>query len=1006
MVVPVYNMEKYLERCVDSILEQTYENLEIILVNDCSTDGSAKIIEKYIEQDERIKRVVHEKNRGLFQARISGCDVATGKYIAFIDSDDHISVDWFRTLVKKAEAEQADITVGEWCYDFGNEKRYCNLDHFRVRDYRLLDDDVLKNYMEQEGRNFSWSVVWNKLYTKSLWDKCVQEFKSFSKKHGHMLMWEDIAFSTGLWARAKKAVNVHGANYFYVQHSGASTALNKNKKRNLKYIIDASAALSFVKEQLQELNVYNEFKENYLNWHRRYVSIVYQNIVIDQGQGQFEEKIRESFHYDGKFSERENFFYELQTSLTASFIWLEDIKRKILQPQVQYVSFDIFDTLIQRPFWEPTDLFHLLSDRLNQEGGAYVNFAVIRREAEMNCRKINELKCPSREEIELDEIYDFIGQQHAFDKVQLEEIKKLEVDLEIRYAKTRQTGKELYDLAMDAGKKVILCSDMYLPQACIEKILEKNNYVGYQKLYLSSTLQRTKHTKSLFSYVKKELNCANGMEIVHIGDNWSSDVENAAACRFQTGHLAKATDLFCNSNPGIYSGESFSNIFQSNNRKEDYRQIFYSYTGMRCALALAANRFFDNPYVSFHAQSDFNGNPSYIGYYALGMHLLAVVKWITKIAGQRKIPTIHFVARDGFVVKKAFDIVNQTKTKSEYIRISRRALLLADVNCEKDLYSLLTKMNVFRCSPKNLGDYLEPLIPAEKKNEIEEIVTTNGFYYDKKFRTILEYERCLKLFIDEVLDFSLLPGYKEQLRSYFSTMIKPGDYIFDVGYSGRPEAALSNLLGFPVGSLYIHTNSEVAGIRQEKYGCPCECFFAVKPCITGVIREHLMMELGPSTIGYCENHGKLEPVFEEYQPNYESDFVTTIIQEAALDFVKDYHDMFQNQFVLPLDALSAPLEYYLHYSKPFDRQIFSTLLFEDKLGEGKALKALEFWNQEIFNHGLTSGNTGVPYALPPEMSDLYFDGLFVKFYRVINKWFPKGGRKREFVKKCAAVFIK
>lgn len=73
VVVPVYNVEKYLERCVDSLLKQTYQNLEIILVDDGSTDGSLKIMEKYAQEDDRIHLVQPEKNRGLFQARITGC---------------------------------------------------------------------------------------------------------------------------------------------------------------------------------------------------------------------------------------------------------------------------------------------------------------------------------------------------------------------------------------------------------------------------------------------------------------------------------------------------------------------------------------------------------------------------------------------------------------------------------------------------------------------------------------------------------------------------------------------------------------------------------------------------------------------------------------------------------------------------------------------------------------------------------------------------------------------
>lgn len=1007
VVVPVYNMEKYLSRCLDSILQQTYENLEIIIVDDCSIDQSAKLIEQYMDQDDRIKRVTHKENRGLFQARISGADIASGKYLAFVDSDDYLSIDWFRTLLKKAETAQADIVVGEWCFDYGGQKEYCNLDPFRIKEFCLTGNDVFAAFMEQEGRSFSWSVVWNKLYTKTLWDQCVSGFRKFSKEHGHMIMWEDIAFSTGLWAHAQKVVNVHNINYYYFQHSGASTAPQKSRKRNLKYIADASSALFFMKKQLIDIGRYKELETHYLHWKQRYVSIVYHDVVTDLGLRRLEKTIRSTFLFYDEFTDRDNFFYELRTLLHPAFSWLEDIKQMICAQQTTYVSFDIFDTLVCRPFMHPADLFAILSDELNKNGGAYINFRQIRIDAEKNRRNQLQIQFPSREEITLDEIYDTIKQDYAIAPELVASLKECEINLELEFIRTREIGKCLYELAEDSGKQIIICSDMYLSKQIIECILQKNGYIGYKKLYLSSEIKQVKGTKSLFNFVKKDLQCKCENTIIHIGDNWVSDIENARSCTMRAGHLAKASEMIENLNPGIYSGTACSKIFSHNRNDwvEDYESLFNDYVGLRCVLAIVANRIFDNPYISFHPQSDFNANPTYIGYFALGTHLLAVAKWIEKLAKQRNIPTIHFVARDGYMVKRAFDIINHTSTSTGYIRLSRRSLLLADIERKEDLYSLNNKIHALGCSPQNLQEYLLPIIPEAGKTTVKQIIEENNFFFDRKFKTISEFERCLKLFIEQIVDFSMLSAYKRQLRTYFSETVKPGDYIFDIGYSGRPESALSNILGYSVGSFYIHVNSEMAEIRQEKYRCPSECFYPYKPCITGVIREHLLMELGPSTIGYENVNGKLQPQFEEYNPSYESDFVTEIIQSSALEFVQDYYNTFQDRLILPLNALSAPFEYYLHYSQLFDRKIFSTLKFEDKLGEGRILSALEFWNNEIAVHGLLGNREHTYIPVSEELNDLYLDGLFVKLYRRINRLFPKGARSREIVKKIASLFI-
>lgn len=108
VIVPIYNMEQYLDRCVDSILAQTYTNIEVILVDDGSLDGSPKICDNYAKADSRVK-VVHKANGGLSSARNAGLDVASGDYIGFVDSDDYISADMYNLLAKRLEESDCDI---------------------------------------------------------------------------------------------------------------------------------------------------------------------------------------------------------------------------------------------------------------------------------------------------------------------------------------------------------------------------------------------------------------------------------------------------------------------------------------------------------------------------------------------------------------------------------------------------------------------------------------------------------------------------------------------------------------------------------------------------------------------------------------------------------------------------------------------------------------------------------------------------------------------------------
>lgn len=122
VVIPIYNVEKYLNRCIESVVGQTYKNLEIILVDDESPDNCPQICESWKDRDNRIK-VVHKKNAGLGYARNTGIDCATGEYICFVDSDDYIATDMVEKTYKCAEQYNADIVLYGYNVVDSNGKR-------------------------------------------------------------------------------------------------------------------------------------------------------------------------------------------------------------------------------------------------------------------------------------------------------------------------------------------------------------------------------------------------------------------------------------------------------------------------------------------------------------------------------------------------------------------------------------------------------------------------------------------------------------------------------------------------------------------------------------------------------------------------------------------------------------------------------------------------------------------------------------------------------------------
>lgn len=165
VVIPVYNAEKTLSSCLESVMNQTYANLEIIVVNDGSTDNSRTIIEDYAIEDSRI--VVFEKeNAGLVQARKSGIDIASGKYIQYLDSDDTLHEDAVSLLVDKAEKTQADIVVAPFVF--------CNDGKVQKSTFSAFVELSGRDYLKKILFEKAYWCVWSKFHLRSLYQNEIE----------------------------------------------------------------------------------------------------------------------------------------------------------------------------------------------------------------------------------------------------------------------------------------------------------------------------------------------------------------------------------------------------------------------------------------------------------------------------------------------------------------------------------------------------------------------------------------------------------------------------------------------------------------------------------------------------------------------------------------------------------------------------------------------------------------------------------------------------------------
>ncbi len=211
VIVPVYNVRSYLKRCIDSIISQSYYNLEIILIDDGSTDGSGEICDQYIG-DDRIT-VIHQKNAGVSAARNRGLEIASGEFIGFVDSDDWIEADFFELLAKRQQVTESDITV------IGFQLAYENTDKIKkveIPEITYNQEDAMVALWKENIGNY----MWNKLFKKALFDEiCFPSGKKY----------EDVRIAYKLFYNAKIVSCINACKYNYRMRKGAITSSEKNR---------------------------------------------------------------------------------------------------------------------------------------------------------------------------------------------------------------------------------------------------------------------------------------------------------------------------------------------------------------------------------------------------------------------------------------------------------------------------------------------------------------------------------------------------------------------------------------------------------------------------------------------------------------------------------------------------------------------------------------------------------------------------------------------------------
>lgn len=529
---------------------------------------------------------------------------------------------------------------------------------------------------------------------------------------------------------------------------------------------------------------------------------------------------------------------------------------KSLIDKYQIISFDIFDTLIKRYVQKPEDIFYLVENIYDKEKKVKSNFAIKRIKAEEKARKRYNYT-----EVNLDEIY--LELLDVFNSSEIELLKKLEIEAELDLCFANKEMYEVYQYARENGKIIYIISDMYLSKNIINKMLIKNGYKGYKKIFLSNENHITKSEGALFKFFleKEGIEAKN---VLHIGDNKHADIK-----------MGKKMGLNV-----IHYKESRKNIPYLDVKIKKNR------------IAYCMNRFIQ--YNINKKENDYYK----IGYSIFGPLLYGYSKWLIDSIKSSNIKKILFLSRDGYVLKKCFELFNVTDINTEYVYVSRKSIIGANLY---DVSNLIEAFNKYKSWPKyfNLKYFFNRLGYKKEINIdtflLEKQMTKGEFLSNKNIEAIF----C-KIKEDIQENSKEQRCYLKEYLSQFNNYNKLA--IVDIGGNRTIQINLQAFLNKNNFNIELFSFNLLLNKEEEKnslaylYAENKNKEIYVKITFFYYFLELLLTAPHGSVEGYKKENKKIYPIFGKY--DYENDkcilkekYIIEELQKGALNFIIDFKDL-------------------------------------------------------------------------------------------------------------------
>lgn len=603
---------------------------------------------------------------------------------------------------------------------------------------------------------------------------------------------------------------------------------------------------------------------------------------------------------------------------------LRALRAAITQPQIKVVSFDVFDTLLVRPVHAPTDLFYLVEQRIHAAPDLPdLPFLDLRCWAEKQARDRMRVVHPFYEDITLDEIYDEIARYTGLNESICTQIKNIEIEVELKYLVARKSVKQIYDFALVQGKQVIVASDVYLPGSVLLEALQRNGYDQIQRYFVSSHLRLSKGRDSLYPAILQDMS-VQAHEVIHVGDNLRADVTNARKAGIKAFHVPKVSAL-------MNTARVDHSLWQD--------RLNVAEPGYRILHGMIQNDLFDTlPRGGYDPRSHVNGDPYYLGYYALGPFVLSMAQWMLRAASTRQDDVVAFVARDGYVPKMAYDLLAPlypNAPPSIYFRMSRSVCYPFDITDTPNLMFSTKYLHFERSlSVRNL---IESRLFFNIEADFEAWLKAEGVDLESTCKDFARLMATLGRYPGGIMQG--LDHHRNLASRYYRDIFAPYQCVslFDCGYSARAQRVLNKMLpekklfGFYVGSFENIQPVDQAGLSYANFWAPpFNRGLTEEPFVTALLELFLSEFETGSVVGFEETADGIEPIIEAQAVDVHTRRLLTAIHTGCMDFVRKAVTHFGSDlpylYTTPTTASIMLKEIMLNpYAK--DAEMFSKIMF-------------------------------------------------------------------------------